>query len=105
MGGGKTTFARLLVEEAGGEEATSPSFALVNEYSTPDGVIYHSDCYRLRSPEEAVDLDLWQLAKRARMLLVEWPQKGGNNVPPPAAVMHFEHTDDPELREVSVKFC
>jgi tRNA threonylcarbamoyladenosine biosynthesis protein TsaE len=105
LGGGKTTFARLLVQEAGGEEATSPSFALVNEYPTPEGVIYHSDCYRLRSPEEAIDLDLWRLAKTARILLVEWPQKGGDNVPPPAAVMRFEHTDDPDLRVVSVKFC
>ena len=96
---------QMLVEEAGGEDASSPSFALVNEYSTAEGDIYHADCYRLRSPAEAIDLDLWQLAKKARMMLVEWPLKGGDNVPTPTVVVKFWHTDAPHLRLVSVKQC
>jgi tRNA threonylcarbamoyladenosine biosynthesis protein TsaE len=105
LGAGKTTFVQLLVEEAGGLEASSPSFSLVNAYPTKEGEIYHADCYRLRSHEEAVDLDLWGLGERGRILLIEWPLRGGEHVPPPNFVVKLEHVGNPEQRMVSVKEC
>ena len=105
LGTGKTTCARLLVDAAGGEAASSPTFALVNEYSTAEGDIYHADCYRLRSEDEAVDLDLWRLARQCRLLLVEWPHRAGEHVPPPTVKVKFGHADDPDFRIVSVLRC
>ncbi len=105
LGAGKTTFVQLLVEEAGGQSASSPSFSLVNDYPTGSGDVYHADCYRLRSEEEAVDLDLWGLSRIARLLLVEWPTRAGDNVPPPTLRIIFAHVGDPARRSVQVKRC
>jgi tRNA threonylcarbamoyladenosine biosynthesis protein TsaE len=100
LGTGKTTFAQAMTAAAGAVMARSPSFALVHEYDCPEGVIAHVDCYRLREPTEAIDLDFPGLAHRARLLLVEWPEKAGGFVPEPDAHLVFAHTDDPHRRLV-----
>jgi tRNA A37 threonylcarbamoyladenosine biosynthesis protein TsaE len=58
------------------------------------------DCYRLRDPDEAIDLDFPGLQHEARLLLVEWPEKAGGHAPPPDAHLEFSHADDPEQRIV-----
>ena len=45
--------------------ATSPTYALVHRYQGRRGPVFHLDCYRLRSPEEAADLDWEGLLPRA----------------------------------------
>ena len=49
MGAGKTTFIKAICHELGSNDyVTSPTFALINEYSTTEGsVIYHFDFYRI----------------------------------------------------------
>src|SRR5476649_1957023 len=48
LGGGKTTFVRGLARGFGSKDhVTSPSFALSNQYSSRDLVMYHFDFYRL----------------------------------------------------------
>ena len=51
MGAGKTTFIKALCTELGVEDViTSPTFAIVNEYTDGQGdPIYHFDFYRIRS--------------------------------------------------------
>lgn len=58
MGAGKTTFIKAVCEEMGVlDYVTSPSFAIINEYSTnANDIIYHFDFYRIKSLEEAFDL-------------------------------------------------
>src|SRR5207253_4700691 len=60
LGTGKTTFVQAICRGLGARGlATSPTYALVHQYRTPEGrVVYHVDCYRLRSPAEAQDLGL-----------------------------------------------
>ena len=50
MGAGKTTFVKAICEELGVEDViTSPTFALVNEYTAGDGSpVYHFDFYRIK---------------------------------------------------------
>ena len=49
MGAGKTTFVKAICEELGVEDViTSPTFAIINEYSSREGVIYHFDFYRIK---------------------------------------------------------
>lgn len=98
LGTGKTTFVQAVTDVAGAETARSPTFALVHEYPAPDGVVIHVDCYRLRSPAEAVDLDLAELGERARMMLIEWPERAGGNAPAPGAHIVFSHCADPHSR-------
>ncbi|MDE6311683.1 MAG: tRNA (adenosine(37)-N6)-threonylcarbamoyltransferase complex ATPase subunit type 1 TsaE [Muribaculaceae bacterium] len=78
MGAGKTTFIRTLARELGmsaDEAANSPSFSLVNEYSTPAGTVYHFDFYRLDSVEEALDIGVEEYFDSGALCLMEWPER------------------------------
>lgn len=82
MGGGKTTFISALCEELGSvDEASSPTFSIVNEYAVaPDAVasagsdrIYHFDFYRVETAEELLDMGLDDYWDSGAVCLIEWP--------------------------------
>lgn len=79
MGAGKTTFISQLVKELGvdEDEASSPSFSIVNEYrsDTTAELIYHFDCYRLENLEEALDLGIEDYFDSGALCLLEWPER------------------------------
>jgi tRNA threonylcarbamoyladenosine biosynthesis protein TsaE len=76
MGAGKTTLIKALCLELGSTDyVTSPTFALINEYSTPNGlVIYHFDFYRIKKIEEAFDLGYEDYIYSGNYCLIEWPE-------------------------------
>jgi tRNA threonylcarbamoyladenosine biosynthesis protein TsaE len=98
LGTGKTTFVQAVARAAGAQPARSPTYALIHEYASPEGVVLHVDCYRLRSPDEAQDLDLDLLRRDARLMLIEWPERAGPYAPPPDAHLRLRHADQPERR-------
>ena len=103
LGAGKTVLARAVVRGLGGGDAAfSPTYALVHHYHGSRGPVYHVDCYRLRSPEEAGDLD-WETLGRADALLVEWPERAGGWVPAPTLRFRLRHLADPERRALEVE--
>lgn len=75
MGAGKTTLIRHILKAAGvQDEVSSPTFAIVNEYAGARGeVIYHMDCYRLSSADEALHSGLDEILTSGKWCLVEWP--------------------------------
>ncbi len=77
MGAGKTTFIQALCERLNVVDVVnSPSFAIVNEYSTSnDDVVYHFDFYRLKEEEEAFDLGYEDYFYSGSYCFVEWPEK------------------------------
>ena len=76
MGAGKTTLVNSLCKALGVTDATSsPTFSIVNEYSTPDGPIYHFDFYRLKKEEEALDMGYEEYFYGGAYCFVEWPEK------------------------------
>ncbi len=78
LGDGKTTLARAIIRELTGDpalEVPSPTFTLVQPYTARDGrSIVHADLYRLRDPDELVELGFEEMAEGA-ITLVEWPEK------------------------------
>ena len=76
MGSGKTTFIKALCRSLGSRDnITSPTFALINEYSTDDGaVIYHFDFYRIKKLEEAYDLGYEDYIYSGNYCFIEWPE-------------------------------
>ena len=77
IGAGKTTFiqaiCRLLKVK---EQVTSPTFAIVNEYSCADEaqpLIYHIDLYRLKTMQEALDIGIEDYLYKEGFTFLEWP--------------------------------
>jgi len=101
VGAGKTTFIKAIAAGLGVESATaSPTFALVHHYQGRRGPVFHIDCYRLGTPDEAQDLDWEGLLRDGDALLIEWPDRAGPWLP--QATHHFglSQVDDPDLRRL-----
>jgi tRNA threonylcarbamoyladenosine biosynthesis protein TsaE len=99
LGAGKTTFIRAIARGLGvAGAATSPTYALVHRYHGRRGPVFHLDCYRLRSPDEAADLDWEGLLGEGDAILVEWPERAGAWLPAPARRFRLHHLPDPDRR-------
>jgi tRNA threonylcarbamoyl adenosine modification protein YjeE len=77
LGVGKTTFARALIRSLTGHsslEAPSPTFTLMQTYDGPGYPIVHADFYRIKHPDEIINLG-WDEAIEGAIVLVEWPAR------------------------------
>ena len=78
-GAGKTTFINALCRALGVEDdiTNSPSFSIINEYrsDTTAELIYHFDCYRLESVDEAEDIGVEDYFDSGAVCLIEWPER------------------------------
>jgi tRNA threonylcarbamoyladenosine biosynthesis protein TsaE len=77
LGAGKTCLVRGMVRGWGaGEQATSPTFTLINEYRRSDDVLrfYHMDSYRLSGAADALSTGLGDILDAQDILVIEWPE-------------------------------
>ena len=77
MGAGKTTFIKAICQELGVEDIiTSPTFSLVNEYTSNklNEPIYHFDFYRIKKIEEVYDMGYEDYFYSGNLCLLEWPE-------------------------------
>lgn len=77
MGAGKTTLIRAICKALGvADVVTSPSFALVNEYTDRNGKpVYHFDFYRIKRIDEVYDFGYEEYFYNPEALcLIEWPE-------------------------------
>jgi len=79
MGVGKTTLIKELAKELGVVETlSSPTFSIVNEYQATNNLLYHFDCYRLNSEQEAFDIGIEDYLNAGHFTFIEWPQNIGS---------------------------
>jgi tRNA threonylcarbamoyladenosine biosynthesis protein TsaE len=99
LGAGKTTFIKAVARGLGVvEPATSPTYALVHRYQGARGPVFHLDCFRFRSPDEAADLDLEGLVAEGDAILIEWPERAAGWLPPATRRFKLHHLADQACR-------
>jgi tRNA threonylcarbamoyladenosine biosynthesis protein TsaE len=92
LGTGKTTLVRGFLRGLGYRgKVKSPTYTLLEPYELQDRICYHFDLYRLADPDELEYLGLTDLLDSRAILLVEWPERGGDRLPAADLLLRFEH--------------
>lgn len=72
LGAGKTAFTKGIAEGLNVKyEILSPTYAYMNDY---DGILYHYDCYRLSSGEQAEAMGLTDYFYAKGICVIEWAE-------------------------------
>ena len=92
LGVGKTALARGFLAALGHRgEVPSPSFAIVQPYEELDPPVWHVDLYRIENASELGELGLDSAADA--VLLVEWPERAGDNAWPDALQLSLDFAE------------
>jgi tRNA threonylcarbamoyladenosine biosynthesis protein TsaE len=83
MGAGKTTFIQALCRILKVKDTVnSPTFSIVNDYRTATGdAVYHFDLYRLKKPEELLDIGYEDYFYNGNYCFIEWPEVAAALIP------------------------
>ena len=95
LGVGKTALVRALIQSLSpGMRVKSPTYSLIESYELGALNVHHLDLYRLRHSDELVELGLAELLEPSALMLIEWPEKGGDQTPPLDLTIHLSRLDD-----------
>ena len=74
MGAGKTTLIKeLLSLMSVVDNVSSPTFSIINEYSTDKNeIIYHMDLYRIEDISELDNIGFFEYLESGKTCLIEW---------------------------------
>lgn len=104
LGAGKSTLVRAACRGVGVDgPIPSPTFTLLNQYSTPGGdQISHVDLYRIDTESELLDLGWEELLAAEHPIFVEWAERAAGYLPPRRWDVVLGIAEDPTLRTVRV---
>ena len=95
MGAGKTTFINALLKAMQSDDvATSPTFSIVNEYTFPNGKVYHFDFYRIESLDEAYNFGIEDYLNSNHWLFMEWPKRIKELIPEDTQSVTINNLED-----------
>lgn len=100
LGAGKTLFVKAVAEGAGASGASSPTFAIVNQY---EGRLrlHHFDLYRLQGPADLYALGFDDLLAEPAATLIEWADRAKDALPDDRLEIALEH-DGVESRRATL---
>ncbi len=104
LGGGKTTFAKGLVQGIGSKDiVSSPSFTISQEYKAKDRIIHHLDFYRLQEPG-IMQNELDEMIKdKSAITIIEWGEIVEGILPSERLVVRLRATDI-NTRKISIEY-
>ncbi len=105
LGAGKTTFTQFLLQALGvSESVTSPTFTIVNEYTTKTNqLIYHLDLYRIKTPQELAAIGIEELLEQADYTIIEWPEMAKSYLPLDSLDLQFSLINDKRTLSIRTK--
>lgn len=103
IGTGKTTFTKAVCRVLGTDDTvSSPTYSIVNEYLMSEGgFIRHIDLYRLRTPEEALDINIEEYLYDEYYCFVEWAELVEDWLPEDIVRLRFETQEDESRRIIA----
>ena len=75
IGAGKTTLVKQLCKNLGViDTVNSPTYSLINEYTTKESTVFHIDLFRIEKIEEINSLGLLDYLASKNKVIIEWPE-------------------------------
>ncbi|MBR2870555.1 MAG: tRNA (adenosine(37)-N6)-threonylcarbamoyltransferase complex ATPase subunit type 1 TsaE [Clostridia bacterium] len=91
LGAGKTEFVKGVAKYFGFDGVTSPTYAYLNIYGD---FIYHYDCYRLSSGEDAELLGLTDYFNGDNICFIEWAENIEDALPKETKKVTIQKIDE-----------
>ena len=105
MGVGKTVFTRAFADELGAVGVKSPTYTIVNEHRTRQGLpIYHFDLYRIEGADDLESIGYYDYVESDGYSIVEWPSRAEGDIPEGAisvTISRVAENDDARVIEIS----
>ena len=102
LGAGKTCFTRGLARGLGFKgSVTSPTFAIINEYSGGRLNLYHFDMYRVTGWEDLYSTGFFDYIDEGGVIAAEWSENIENALPENTIFVEFKKLDD-NTREITI---
>lgn len=103
LGAGKTALIRGIARGLGvTEPVTSPTYTIVNEYSTGRVPLFHFDMYRLSGPEDLFDIGWEDYLDRDGVCVVEWSERVLDALEQPVSVC-IEKLERENARKITIE--
>ena len=99
LGAGKTAFVKGVADYFGLTGVTSPTYAYLNVYGD---LIYHYDCYRLSSGEDALSLGLTDYFNGDNICFIEWAENIADVLPEGVKTVTINKTENPTERIIEL---
>ncbi|MCI9256586.1 tRNA (adenosine(37)-N6)-threonylcarbamoyltransferase complex ATPase subunit type 1 TsaE [Acutalibacter sp.] len=102
MGAGKTAFTRgLAIGLGAGDVASSPTFALVNEYQGRL-ILDHFDMYRIETWEDLESTGFFDYLESDRVLAIEWSENIEGALPEKRIAVDIQPGQGEDQRRITI---